>query len=120
MSSQLSCNAKSTVVFVLAYAAAATFVGADIGTTLTLSFFTLFAYFRYSLKIDKYLLDERLGATNDILGSQIGFAAYFGIATTVCALFGDQYSAFFGGIILWHVFMLQSDTLSQKLLKDKR
>ena len=119
MSSQLSCNTKTSALVVLAYAAAAIFAGADIGTTLVLSFFTLFAYLRYAIKIDKFLLDQCPGATNELLGSQIGFAAYFGIAISVCALFGDQYAAFFGGIILWHLFMVQSDSLSQKLLKDK-
>ena len=119
MSSQLSCNAKASVLVVLAYAAAAIFVGADIGTTLVLSFFTLFAYLRYAIKIDKFLLDDCSGATSELLGSQIGFAAHFGIAITVCALFGDEYAAFFGGIILWHLFMIQGDALSQKLLKGK-
>ncbi len=120
MSSQLSCNAKTSALAVLTYIAAAIFAGADIGTTLVLSFFTLFAYLRYAIKIDKFLLDECLGATSELMGSQIGFAVHFGIAITVCALLGDQYAAFFGGIILWHFFMIQGDVLSQKLLKGNK
>ena len=120
MSSQLSCNAKASALVVLVYTAAAILAGADIGTTLVLSFFTLFAYLRYAIKIDKYLLDGCSGATSELLGSQIAFAAHFGIAIMVCALFGDQYAAFFGGIILWHFFMIQGDKLSQKLKRENR
>lgn len=116
----LKSNVKETAFFVTGALFLSVLCGASQLSALVVMAFTLTAYFKYAVRIDKLLLDSRTGATGDILGAQIGFAFQFGAVITACAIFGDQYTAFFGGIVLWHIYMIQSDRLSQKLLKGNK
>ncbi len=113
-------NISDTARFVAVCAAIGLASGADLNTTLFTLFFTFVGYAAFARRVDLNLLSPGAKETGEVLGAQIGFAAKFLIVISAGAVFGDQYTAFFGGIILWHIYMVAGDSLSQNILRGSR
>ena len=121
-STNLETNYVDTVTAVILVMLTAAYVSGEFdGTLVVMTIFPLLAYLRYAVNVDIDLLLEDQSATPRILGNNIAFAGHFTITTLVACVFGNAEVAFFYALVLWHLYMIQMDRLSQKILKeDKR
>lgn len=113
-------NLILTSYCIVAYFVIAALMGASLNTNLSMCIMTFASYASFVRKIELNLLLPTPNGTSEVLGAQIFFTAKFLIAICATSYFGDQHTAFFGGIVLWHIYLCTSDSLSQKLLRENK